>query len=118
MEQQRGATRQQPVRNQRETRSAMVSPAAKKSELKSQQELSTAVPVTPQIRSNPNAKSISELTAYDVDKDLRAVYRDCLKATNQLEFKPGIKSESRVKVLISQMRLECCWTRNNSLKRT
>lgn len=87
----RGATRQQPVRNQRETRSAMVSPAAKKSERKSQQELSTAVPVTPQIRSNPNAKSISELTAYDVDKDLRAVYRDCLESYKPARVQAGNK---------------------------
>jgi len=93
----RGATRQQPARTQRETRSVTASlapPPAKKVERKSQQELQTIAPVTPQIRSNPNAKAISELTAYDVDKDLRAVYRDCLES-----YKPArVQIENKIRV--------------------
>ena len=90
----RGATRQQPVRNQRETRSAtavLAPPSSMKVERKSQQKLPTIAPVTPQIRSNPNAKAISELTAYDVDKDLRAVYRDCLESYKPARVQIGNK---------------------------
>ena len=101
----RGATRQQPGRNQRETRETttttnMNAAVTVKTENKSQQQQqpsrtgtksSSMAPLTPQICSNPNAKTISELTAYDVDKDLRAVYQDCLESYKPARVQAGNK---------------------------